>query len=157
MLRIASKIVQGTGYCAGAAVVLILLLVCVEVVARMFNSSTQIADEYAGYLNAALIFLGLGYSLKEGAFIRVELLYDRFKDGMLFFARAVITLSALVFAAIVTYYLIVHTYYAYTQDVRAVSILQTPEWIPMTIVVIGAAVLTLQLLIFTFTRFKNLP
>ena len=84
-------------------------------------------------------------------------MFDRFKGGVLFFARAVITLSALVFAAIVTYYLIVHTYYAYTQDVRAVSILQTPEWIPMTIVVIGAAVLTLQLLIFTFTRFKNLP
>jgi hypothetical protein len=56
-----------------------------------------------------------------------------------------------------TYFLILHTAYAYKQDVRAVSILQTPEWIPMSIVVLGCAVLTLQLAIFTFTKFKNLP
>ena len=65
MFRLANKIVQGTGYLAGVATVLILLLVCVEVIARMFNLSTQITDEYAGYLNAAVIFLGLGYSLKN--------------------------------------------------------------------------------------------
>jgi hypothetical protein len=53
--------------------------------------------------------------------------------------------------------LILHTAYAYKQDVRAVSILQTPEWVPMSIVVLGCAVLTLQLAIFTFTKFKNLP
>jgi TRAP-type C4-dicarboxylate transport system permease small subunit len=44
MSGIASKIVQGTGYLAGVSTVLILLLVCVEVIARFFNHSTQIAD-----------------------------------------------------------------------------------------------------------------
>jgi TRAP-type C4-dicarboxylate transport system permease small subunit len=157
MSRIASKIVQGTGYLAGVSTVLILLLVCVEVIARFFNSSTQIADEYAGYLNAAVIFLGLGYSLKEGAFIRIELLYDKFKGATFFWVKALITISALIFSAILTHFLILHTVYAYVQDVRAVSILQTPEWVPMSIVVLGCAVLTLQLAIFTFTKFKNLP
>jgi len=157
MSGIASKIVQGTGYLAGASTVLILLLVCVEVIARFFNHSTQIADEYAGYLNAAVIFLGLGYSLKEGAFIRIELLYDKLKGATFFWVKALITISGLIFSAILTYFLILHTAYAYTQDVRAVSILQTPEWIPMSIVVFGCAVLTLQLAIFTFTKFKNLP
>ncbi len=155
--RMASKIVLGTGYLAGLATVLILLLVCVEVVARFFNHSTQIADEYAGYLNAAVIFLGLGYSLKEGAFIRIELLYDKLKGATFFWVKALITISALIFSGILTYFLLLHTTYAYTQDVRAVSILQTPEWVPMSIVVLGCAVLTLQLAIFTFTKFKNLP
>ena len=48
MSGVASKIVQGTGYLAGVSTVLILLLVCVEVIARFFNHSTQIADEYDG-------------------------------------------------------------------------------------------------------------
>ena len=155
--RIASKIVQGTGYLAGVSTVLILLLVCVEVISRMFGHSTQIADEYAGYLNAAVIFLGLGYSLKEGGFIRIELLYDTLKGSAFFWVKALITISALLFSAILTYFLILHTAYAYKQDVRAVSILQTPEWVPMSIVVFGCGVLTLQLAIFTFTKFKNLP
>ena len=149
--RIASKIVQGTGYLAGVSTVLILLLVCVEVISRMFGHSTQIADEYA------VIFLGLGYSLKEGGFIRIELLYDKLKGSAFFWVKALITISALLFSAILTYFLILHTAYAYKQDVRAVSILQTPEWVPMSIVVFGCGVLTLQLAIFTFTKFKNLP
>jgi len=123
--RMASKIVLGTGYLAGLATVLILLLVC--------------------------------YSLKEGAFIRIELLYDKLKGATFFWVKALITISALIFSAILTYFLILHTTYAYMQDVRAVSILQTPEWVPMSIVVLGCAVLTLQLAIFTFTKFKNLP
>ena len=120
MFRLANKIVQGTGYLAGVATVLILLLVCVEVIARMFNLSTQIADEYAGYLNAAVIFLGLGYSLKDGAFIRIELLYDKLSGATSFWVKALITVSALIFSAILTYFLILHTFYAYAQDVRAV-------------------------------------
>ena len=155
--RIASKIVQGTGYLAGVSTVLILFLVCVEVISRMFGHSTQIADEYAGYLNAAVIFLGLGYSLKEGGFIRIELLYDKLKGSAFFWVKALITISALLFSAILTYFLVLHTAYAYTQDARAVSILQTPEWGPMSSVVFGCGVLTLQLAIFTFTKFKNLP
>lgn len=57
--KLARSIVQGAGYLAGVATVLILILVCVEVIVRLFGSSTMIADEFAGYLNAAIIFLGL--------------------------------------------------------------------------------------------------
>ena len=59
------------------AVVAILVIVCIETVLRQFQASLLVTDEIAGYLNAAAIFLGLAWTLREGGFIRVELLYDR--------------------------------------------------------------------------------
>jgi TRAP-type C4-dicarboxylate transport system permease small subunit len=155
--RISRNIVQGAGYLAGVATFLILVLVCVEVVARLFGTSIMVADEFAGYLNAAIIFLGLGYALKEGAFIRVEIVYDRMKGKWLAAVQWIIVLSSLAFAAILTYFMASHTQYAIEQDIRAVSLLQTPEWIPMIVVSIGCAILVLQLVMFVVTRFKNLP
>lgn len=155
--RISRGIVQGAGYLAGVATVLILVLVCVEVVARLLGTSTMVADEFAGYLNAAIVFLGLGYALKEGAFIRVEVFYDRMKGRWLAVVRWIIVVSSLAFAAILTFFMMSHTQYAYMQDTRAVSLLQTPEWIPMIVVAIGCAILVLQLIVFIVTRFKNLP
>ena len=155
--KLARSIVQGAGYLAGVATVLILVLVCVEVVARLFGSSTMIADEFAGYLNAAIIFLGLGYALREGAFIRVEIFYDKFKGLLRSTAQWIIVLSSLVFSLILTYFLGAHTSYAFDQDIRAVSVVETPEWLPMFVVTAGCAILVLQLVLFIVTRFKNLP
>ena len=156
-LKFSRTIVDWSGYLAGLATVLILVLVCVEVVARLMGSSTMIADEFAGYLNAAIIFLGLGYALREGAFIRVEIFYDKFKGLTLTTVQWIIVLSSLVFSIILFYFLGNHALYAFEQNIRAVSVVETPEWVPMTIVTAGCAVLVLQLMLFIVTRFKNLP
>ena len=155
--RFTHAVVTGSGYLAGVATILILVLVCIEVVARQFGTSLQIADEFSGYLNAAIIFLGLGYALREGAFIRVEIVYEKLKGSILTMVRAFIVLTSLAFTIVLTYFLFSHTVYLFEQDTRAVSILHTPEWIPMTAVVVGMIVLLIQLLVYLFTKFKNLP
>jgi len=157
MKQLANRIVQGAGYIAGVSVVLILLLVCVEVVARQFGASTMIADEFAGYLNAVVIFLGVGYALREGAFIRVEIVYDRLKGAARIFVQWIIVVSTLIFAVLLTYLVGMHTLYAFEQDIRAVSVVETPEWLPMLAVTAGCLVLVVQLLLFIAARFKNLP
>ena len=51
------------GRLAAAAVLAILLLVATEVTLRgAFGASTQIADEVVGYLNAAVVYLGIAYA-----------------------------------------------------------------------------------------------
>jgi TRAP-type C4-dicarboxylate transport system permease small subunit len=157
MKQLADRLVQVAGYTAGAAVILILVLVCVEVVARQFGTSTQIADEFAGYLNAIVIFLGVAYALKEGAFIRVEIVYDRLKGATRNLAQWIIVVTSLCFAVVLAYFLAMHTLYAFEQDIRAVSVVETPEWLPMLVVTIGCLILVVQLILFLVTRFKNLP
>ena len=139
-------------------IVAILVIVCVETVLRQFQSSLLVTDEIAGYLNAAAIFLGLAWTLREGGFIRVEMLYDRamgapqagaaladradgdrlHRDPALGLHRA-------------------RSIYAFDRDTRAVSIIDTPEWIPQSVMVLGLAVLLLQLLAWIVDRVRNIP
>ena len=68
------RIVDGGEILSSLSVVLILILVCAEVIFRLFNRSTMVADELGAYLNAAIVFLGMTYTLREGGFIRIELI-----------------------------------------------------------------------------------
>lgn len=155
--RLVDRLVQAGGYLAGLSTVLILLLVCVEVVARMFNHSTMVADELAGYLNVGIIFFGLAYTVREGGFIRIELLYDRLRGVWLAIARWFIVATSLLFMLTLTFFIALHVQYAYVRDTRAISVLNTPEYIPMTIMVIGCGLLVLQLLAFLFDRVRKIP
>jgi len=116
-----------------------------------------VTDEIAGYLNAAAIFLGLAWTLREGGFIRVEILYDRavgrFKQAL----RWLIVLTATVFSALTLWVCTRQVIYAFDNDTRAVSVIETPEWIPQSAMVLGLAVLLLQLLAWIVDRVRRIP
>ncbi len=155
--RLVDRLVYAGGVLAGVSTVLILALVCVEVVARMFNHSTMVADELAGYLNAGIVFFGLAYTVREGGFIRIELLYERLKGNWLKVVRWFIVLTSLLFVLILTFFVALHVQYAFERDTRAISVLNTPEYIPMSFMVIGCVLLVLQLLVYVVDRVRNLP
>ena len=155
--RLVDRLVQAGGALAGVSIALILLLVCVEVVARMFNHSTMVADELAGYLNVGIVFFGLAYTVREGGFIRIELLYDRLRGNWLAAARWFVVVTSLLFTLTLTFFIGLHVQYAYVRDTRAISVLNTPEYIPMTIMVVGCVLLVLQLLAFLFDRVRKVP
>jgi TRAP-type C4-dicarboxylate transport system permease small subunit len=155
--RVVDRIAAAAGAIAGLCVVGILLLVCVEVGLRQFRKSMLVTDEIGGYLNAALVFLGLAYTLRSGGFIRVELVYDALPPPLRRLACWVFTATAAAFVAAITYYGYLHVRYAFNQDTRAVSVLETPEWIPQSVMVLGLAVLVLQLVAFLVERVRNVP
>jgi len=155
--RLADAISTAAGVISAVAVIAILLLVCAEVILRQFNRSMLVADEIAGYLNAAVVFLGLAYTLKSGGFIRVELMYDALPPGLRLAAKWLFTLIAAVAVGVLLYYCVLHVQYAFEQDTRAISILETPEWIPQAVMVIGLAVLLLQIIAFLVERVRNVP
>ena len=155
--RLVHHLVQAGGVLAGVSTVLILVLVCVEVVARLFNHSTMVADELAGYLNAAIVFFGLAYTVREGGFIRIELVYDRLRGGWLRAARWFIVVTSLLFTLTLTFFMALHVQYAFQKDTRAISVLATPEYIPMAVTVVGGVLLTLQLLAYLVDRVRKIP
>ena len=155
--RFVTGIGNAAAVLAGVAILVILVLVCIEVALRPFKISLQIVDEVCGYLNAAAVFLGLAYTLREGGFIRVELVYDRLKGGVKTAVRWLIVLTGLFYVAVLLYFTIVHVYYLYLKNVKAVSVIETPEWIPQTVAIVGLAVLLLQLVAYVFNRVRNVP
>jgi TRAP-type C4-dicarboxylate transport system permease small subunit len=155
--RLVGNVAQVCGVLSGLAIVAILIIVCVETVLRQLQASLLVTDEVAGYLNAAAIFLGLAWTLREGGFIRVEILYDRTTGALRQALRWLIVLTATAFTAVLLWVCARHVVYAYDRDTRAVSILDTPEWIPQTVMVVGLAVLLLQLLAWIVARVRSIP
>ena len=155
--RFVNGVANGAAVLSGVAIIAILVIVCAEVVLRQFSRSMQVTDEIGGYLNAAAVFLALGYTLRDGGFIRVELVYDHIKGGLKQAVRWLIVLTGLVYVAALLYFTIIHVYYLYQKDVRAVSVIETPEWIPQTVAIVGLAVLLLQLVAFVVNRVRNVP
>lgn len=151
LLRWVDVVVDAGAWLSALSVVLIMVLVCVEVLARqLFNTSTMIADEMGAYLNAAIIFLGAAYTLREGGFIRVEVLYDRVSGGVRKLIDLFCSLVSLAFVVVTGWFMIEHVQYAYQHDTRAVTVLQTPEYLPQSLMIIGSVLMALQLLVITF-------
>ncbi|MCW5737727.1 MAG: TRAP transporter small permease [Enhydrobacter sp.] len=151
------RVSQACGVLAALAVVGILVIVCAEAVLRQFQASLLVTDEIAGYLNAAAIFFGLAWTLREGGFIRVEILYDRAVGNL---KRALIwlnVLTAAAFTATILWVCVRHVVYAYDRDTRAISIIETPEWIPQSVMVLGLAILLLQLVAWIVDRVRRIP
>jgi TRAP-type C4-dicarboxylate transport system permease small subunit len=155
--RISDAISTVAGVTAGVAVIAILVIVCAEVVLRQLNRSMLVTDEIAGYLNAAVVFLGLAYTLKNGGFIRVELLYDALPHQLRQCAKWFFTAISAGVVGILLYFCVMHVQYAFQQDTRAISVLETPEWIPQAVMVLGLAVLLLQIIAFLAERIRNVP
>ena len=151
------RIAQACGVLAALAVVGILVIVCAEAVLRQFQASLLVTDEIAGYLNAAAIFLGLAWTLREGGFIRVEILYDRAVGNLKRALRWLNAVTAAAFTATILWVCVRHVVYAYDRDTRAVSIIETPEWIPQSVMVLGLTILLLQLIAWIVDRVRRIP
>lgn len=155
---IAGRISDVGGHIAAACIAIILALVCVEVLLRnVFRSSTLIADEMSGYLNAAVLFLGLAYTLKEGGFIRVEVVYNKLRGWIGMTVKWVITLCSLLYTGVLIVYIWRHVNYSYSFDIHSPDVTETPLYIPQFVMWLGAAILGIQLLSYVLNRVRNVP
>ena len=92
------------GRAAAVLLVLLLLLINVEVVARyVFNRSTLIADEYGGYLMAWITMLGAVHLLRADRHLTMTMLVDRLSPGARNAAGVIGALIGLVISAILLY------------------------------------------------------
>lgn len=137
---------------------LMTLLILIEIFLwNIFSKSTLIADEYCAYGLAAIIFLGSGYCLKEKGHIRITLvlglLPPRLAAAVTFCATAVTT----VFMGYIWYYLLKMVQATLRYQSTSGTLTNTPLWIPQTVMLIGAAAFTLQLLATTLRTARAVP
>lgn len=146
------------GWLAAAAVLGILGLVAFEIALRgLFGVSTQVADEYSGYLNVAVIYLGLAYALKSGAFVRVEPVYRRLRGVWAVAARWSIVVASLAYVAVTGVYFFWYTVSNLQAGIVSTSFSQTPLWLPQAAIVAGSALLALQLAAYLLRGARDVP
>jgi TRAP-type C4-dicarboxylate transport system permease small subunit len=128
------------------SIFLLMILVLVEVVTRyLLNQPLSVAEEYGGYLLVAMTMVGLAYTWKEKGHISVDLLVSRLPARFQLRLRA----ATLTLAAALTLLLVAASLRMVSQSflfgTRSGSWLRTPLAWPQMIVVLGSALLVLQL------------
>jgi TRAP-type C4-dicarboxylate transport system permease small subunit len=142
---------------AAAGTLLLTLMVTAGVFARrVLNAPFLFVEELSGYVVLAIVFLGLAATLKAGAHIRVDLVLGRTTGAVRTALQVACLLAAAVWAGFVVAGAVRLLDEYWTQGVRSFAYLQTPLWIPASVMLAGAVLLLLQVLAL-LTRPRDVP
>jgi TRAP-type transport system small permease protein len=154
--NLVNKLSLWGAYLSSLLLVSLVLLILTEIFIRyFFNMSTLIADEYSGYLFLASVFLGLSYTFKENAHIRINILTSRMSkksNKFIDIFAGTITIIVLSFAL---YRTILFTFDSYEMEMLSESVSQTPLYLTQLVMPLGLSLFILSVLIFVIKGLKN--
>lgn len=146
IIRIIERVSYAFGLIAGITMVLGVILVLTEVIARgVFNSTIYITQEYTGYFMVAITFFGLAYTLKENGHIRLTFLHRIIKPGR---GRVILDIYTFVIGLII-FGIITYTSFDFflsslASGSRSMQITKTYLAIPQFIMPLGSFIVMLQ-------------
>lgn len=144
VLRAFDRVVAGMAYASGALFLLSSFYVTADVVGRkFFGISSAVTDEIGGYALALGGMWGLGYTLRTGGHVRIDVLLPYLPPGVQsalnYLAQALMAL----FASALAVYAWRLGFDSFTGDARAMSSLQTPLFLPQSLMAVGVTTLAL--------------
>lgn len=102
--RVINQIALLASAIAGLAVLVMTLIITMDVVLRYAFEPTKWVQEFSTYLMVVLVFLGLAFTLKENAHIKVDFIIVRLPSRVRDWLR-VINLTLLFFFTLILFYL----------------------------------------------------
>jgi len=131
--------------------VAISLSVCLEVVTRYgFNRPLRWVVEFAEYGLLYITFLATAWNLRQGGHIRIELVHERLSPRAQAWCDVVGSFLGVVVSLVLLVFGFLATASAFERGVHRQSLLETPVWIVLAVIPLGAALLTARYLrIFT--------
>lgn len=140
------RLVRLAALAGGAAVVVITLLVSYDVLMRYFLNEPQLfVDELAGFLQVAIIFLGLAYTFLAGGHVRVDLLTTQLAPRRRARLR-VVTLALGVALLLPIAWTTTEAVFTALDFGRASAVMLYPLWLPMVLIPFGLLLLALAML-----------
>ncbi len=139
---------------SAALLLLMVVLMGVEIATRaLLHRSTQIADEYSGYLFTWMTMAGFFYAQRTDRFLRVDALRQRLSPALRRTADGLTSLLAAALVAVLLYatWSTFRTSLAF--DSRSIQPSQTLLWVPQVVMPVGLALLTVAFLHSAVTSF----
>ena len=123
----------------------LLLIVIHEVIVRyVFDAPTLFSVELSEYLLVLVVFMSVGWVLKEDRHVAVTFAVDVLPEKMRQGFSLVTSLLTVAFLAILVWQGGRTALTAYRGDYHSSSLLDFPMWIPYTLIPLGALVLSVQ-------------
>ncbi|XPV67423.1 MAG: TRAP transporter small permease subunit [Halarcobacter sp.] len=134
----------------------LVILILIEIFIRyFFDMSTMIADEYSGYLYLASIFLGLAYTFKEDAHIRINIITSKMSKKTNRFIDVFAGLITIVVLSFAFYRTILFTYDSYEMEMVSESVSETPLYLTQLVMPLGIAIFILTVLVFVLKGIRD--
>jgi TRAP-type C4-dicarboxylate transport system permease small subunit len=142
--RVVDGISRGVMVAASILLVMMLGLIVLEIVLRnFFHTSTQIADEYGGYLACWLTLFGFIQVARRDRFIRVEFLLVRLSGAMREIVLIIGSLAMLIVAAVVCYAATLLVFNSYRFHAASSQYSETLMFIPQSLMPVAFFMLCL--------------
>lgn len=133
------------GILAALCLIVILLLIVVQMLARWTGEVFPGAPDYAGYAMAAASFLAFANALNKGSHIRVSILLNAVSER----SRYILEVWCFAIGTAVAWYMAYFVYRMIGFALKFKDVSQgqdaTPLWIPQSPVLIGAIILAIAL------------
>jgi TRAP-type C4-dicarboxylate transport system permease small subunit len=143
--RIIDNLSKAAAIFSCAILVLMTAMILYEIILRkFFASSTYVLDEFVGYGVAVMTFMSFSLALRDGVFIRVNLVTANVGPKV---RRLIEVGSCAVGTALFTflgYYILKLVIRNFQQGVVSNSLAETPLWIPQGLIFLGVTLLVLQ-------------
>lgn len=141
-------------YAAGGSMLVLMGLTTNEVILRyFFNAPTSWSLEITEYFLAFCVYFGMAYSLQKGAHVSVPLIYSRFNKQTQGILDAGSSILLLVFWIVLFCVTLVIAIDYLVRNVKSETILATPLFYPMLLVVIGSFTSCLQAILNIYDNF----
>src|SRR5262245_56279410 len=141
MRLILDRLYHYAGYAAGLFMIAIFVLMMVLSAGRPVGINVPAGDDFVSWCMAAMAFLGLAHTFRQGEMIRVGLLIDRFTGR----TRHVIEIIALIVGCWFIGYFAWHagwmTYDSWRLHDKSQGVIAIPLWIPQLGYSSGLAIL----------------
>ena len=124
------------------------LLMFGDIVGRLFNAPIEMTVEVSEYLLVALVFLSLGFAQFKGAYVRVEILVERFPWKLRTIVNILVLSLAAVFLALMTIRIGERAYLDWVaKSVLSLSTIHLPIWWTSFLGAVGCAMLVISLVL----------
>ncbi len=152
--RVINQIALSASGIAGLAVLAMTLIITMDVVLRYAFEPTKWVQEFSTYLMIVLVFLGLAYTLKENAHIRVDFLIVRLPKRVRNWLRVINSTLLLAFTMILFY--LNWRFFATTFALKATSrtSIDVILWPAQLVMPLGLAIMSLLLICNIYTETK---
>lgn len=135
------------GYLSGLIICLGLGLTLTEIVLRsLFNRTSYVAEEYAGYFMCALTFSALAYTLKERGHIRMTFLHKVVKGHPRLILDTVCYVIGFLFCFYLSYFNSMFFWDSVIVGSQSMQISETYLAVPQFFLALGALMLMIQFL-----------
>lgn len=136
---------RAAGVLAGLALVGITALILAQIGARLIGAQIKSADDFAGWMLAASLFLALPITLNAGDHIRVTVVSELLAPGPRRMLDTAVTALGVIAMMWATWQVLKYVGESWRYGDVSQGIVAVPLWIPQLAMVVGMILLTMAL------------